>query len=196
MGILKFSTVVAMMGGWLMAQANPPLHVTEIVNFYCPASYQAYQSLSAWRRSLPQQAVDFDVMPVFADAAHGWPARAWLALPKAQASLAEAALFQAAIVQGLPMASLATTCEVLERVLPNYSMADCAHSTQSDRVLQRLAYSLQLLKRIRAHSQSTLLFPVFVIEKSGEIQAVLMREANQDMALFIEQVSDAIQAMR
>lgn len=177
------------------ASSKPAVNVVELFNFYCPvcAQVQAYQPSVI--EALKAQGGRVDAVPVFYGGVSAWPSLAYLALPPAQARQGQLALLNAAVRQGLPMSSVESVCEVLQRALPDYPMADCIRRTQSDKPLQRLANTFLLLRHLGIEKNTTLQLPVFVIEQDAQIQAVLTPAPYPDISRFIQAVKERVRAL-
>lgn len=177
------------------AFSKPPVNVVELFNFYCPVCERVQTYQPSVIEAIKAQGSRVDAVPIFYGGVSAWPSLAYLALPPAQANKAQLALLNAAVMQGLPMQSVESVCEVLQRALPNYPMGDCLRRTQSEEPLKRLANTFLLLRHLGIDKNATVQFPVFVIEQDAHIQAVLTPAEYPDISRFVQAIKERVRAL-
>lgn len=176
----------------LSAHASP-VNVIEVANFYCPECYAAEQHIKPLRTDVVAKGGQFDFVPIFFGKVSPWPAKVYLSLPKSQASTARDALFQAAILNGLPMASAQSACTVVTLALKkSMSISACVEGAMGEQVGRRLKAVLTLLKHVYPSGHASLLFPLFIVMEDGQIRDVLSRHQYPEVAALIKEVQRAV----
>lgn len=173
--------------------AASPINIIEVANFYCPYCYEAEQYIKPLRQAVNAQGGQFDFVPIYYGSISPWPARIYLSLAKSSTSAARHALFSAAALNGLPMATAQAACDVVNQSRPMpVPLSDCVNAAIGQRPALRLHAVLTLLKHIYPKSHQTLLFPVFVLMQDDHIKAVLSRQEYPHVRDLIREVRRAL----
>lgn len=149
--------------------------VVEIINLGCQTSYQVAQQLAPLSARLVSIGGYLDVVPVVYGQASPWPALVYLSLPPRYRQVGAQALFQAQVVDGLTLRTVSATCVVVNRALPDYTVAECQRQAGSAYPRVRLQHVMQLLHHLYQDPKAVVRFPLFIIEKDHRVQSIVGR---------------------
>lgn len=188
MGNVIRTILFSVLVGLSLIATAAPVNVVEIANFFCPECQAAQQHIDTVTKAIKATGGEYDFVPVFYGKVSSWPARVYLSLPKSLAKAGRIALFTAA-QNGEAMVSAQAACIVVNDQLPHYSVDHCITAASSSQPAARLTKALQLLQHIYRDKQAVLLFPLFVIEQNGQIQAVLSRNEYPNITQLVNEVA-------
>ena len=170
-----------------------PRNVIEVANFYCPDCYAAEKQIAPLEKAVQAQGGVLDFVPIVYGRISPWPARVYLAMPARDGAPAKAALFTAAAVNGLPMASAQAACSVvLNRLSRPLSLEACVNLASSEVPKQRLQAVMTLLHHVYPNAQTPVLFPLFIVMQDGQVREVLSRHQYPQVATLVQEVIHAL----
>lgn len=168
-----------------VAQAQSPVNVIEIGNFYCPHCFAAQNTAKQLEYKVIDHGGRFAFMPIFTKVSERWPALVYLGLKfKAERDVTKDAFFNAAQVARLNLSTLSQTCQALKSYHTGIDLDDCIKAGQSDRAAQRYRLILTFMKTLYKDN-ATLSLPIFVFERNGKI----IRVTSADNAQLIDRLS-------